>query len=128
MVPHALLLNFADLRDPEMASAAIASALLAGAAGWFAASRLYLSGSLRIAAAGIGAASIVITCIPSMTIFGSLGAGVVALLVIQNVIAGKTFVVIATAVGCALVAWVGCLAIFATPAVVRAATRESRNP
>ena len=86
----------------------------------------------RWLAALMGAASTTFTLMPSMFLCGSVGAGLYALLAmwlpIESVLVGKTFVVVATAIGCALVAWLLCLLLLAAPAIFVAIRRRAEGP
>ena len=128
MTLSSLMLNWRELADFQMLAAALGSASLAAVLGVQAARQLSLP-AFRWPAALIGAGSTVFSLMPSMIVCGSLGAGLYALLAIwlpiENVVVGKTFVVIATALGCAFMAWVLCLLLLGAPAIIVAIRRRA---
>lgn len=122
------MLNWRELADFPKLAAALNSATLAAGLGVHAARRLSLP-AFRWPAALIGAGTTIFSLMPFMLVCGSLGAGLYALpaiwLPIENIVVGKTFVVIATALGCAFVAWLLCLFLLGAPAVVVAVRRRT---
>jgi hypothetical protein len=125
------MLSWSDLADFQMRTAAAGSALLAAIVGARAARRLRVP-QFGWAAALVGAGSTVFSLMPSMILFGSVGGGLYALLAMvvrtESVLVGKIFVVIATALGCTLVAWVLCLVLLSFPALVAATRRRTGSP
>lgn len=121
------MLSWSDLADFQMLAAALSSASLAAVVGAKVARRLHVP-QFGWAAALLGAGSTAFSLMPSMILFGSAGGGLYALLAmglrIERVLIGKTFVVIATALGCALVAWLLCLVLLSAPAVIMAIRRR----
>ena len=132
MTATSLMFNLSDLADSETLAAALVSASLSALAGAKAATQLHRP-EFRWPAALVGAASIVFTMVPSMILGGSIGAGIYALLEMAlqvrdgNETVGKAVVVISTALGCAFVAWILCLALLSVPAVLLAIHRRARN-
>jgi hypothetical protein len=123
-----LVLSWSDLKDPQMLSATLASALIAAVVGVRTARRFRLP-QLEWPSAIVGVASIVFTLTPSMVLCGSVGGGMYALLagalpIFSNVLIGKIVVVVATVVGCVLAAWAVCLLLLAAPAIIQAVRRR----
>ena len=122
------LLNWSELVDFQMLAAAITSAMLAAFVGAKTARQLHLP-QFGWAGAFLGAGSTVFSLMPSMILFGSVGAGLYALLSMglgtQSDLIGKTCVVIATALGCAFLAWLLCLVLLSAPAVIMAIRRRN---
>src|SRR5436190_17411342 len=117
------IVGWSDLADAQMLAAALSSASLAAVLGVDAARRLRLPEFAWLAAL-VGAASTAFTLMPSMILCGTLGAGLYALpamwLRIESDLVGQTFVVVATALGCALVAGLLCLFLLVPAAVILA--------
>ena len=135
MLPHLPTLSADDFHNVGNSAAVVLAILVAGAGGWLGADRLHLIGGFRATAAGVGAASVYLTFVPSMMLFGSLGGLFyvpVALLLSaihapEQVVVGQVIVAISTAMGCGLIAWLACTGIFVLPAVAAAARRRMRS-
>lgn len=121
---------WSGLADGQMLAAALGAASLSAFAGVRAARRMRLS-AFALPAALVGAVSTLFTLTPSMLLCGTVGAGFYALLAmwlpIDTVFVGKTVVVIATVLGCALLAWVFCLTVLSGPALLAAFRRRVRR-
>lgn len=124
------LLRWSDFADLQTLAVAISSATLAAVAGGEAARRSHVP-EFGWAAALFGAATTLFSLMPSMAIFGSIGAGLYTIpavvLGIESVLFGKISVVIATALGCSLVAWLLCLVPLSARALIIAKRRDNRS-
>jgi hypothetical protein len=121
------MLAWPDLAEPQMLGAVASSAALAALAGMRAVSQLGLA-RLKPLAGLLGAATTIFSINLSMMLAGSAAAGLYAmaeiLLRTESIFVGKVVVVLATALGCGLMAWLTCLLLFSIPAVAAATRRR----